>query len=95
MKFIELKSSALPDTPDSVKECVNSGLWILFKSCVDEVAFFLQADGDLYTLDGRGQVLPTTPLNESPRMDEIYYFADLPRPASLSNMQFEPCGTQC
>ncbi|WP_413178469.1 hypothetical protein [Escherichia coli] len=52
MKFTGLQSSALPDTSDSVKECVNLGQWMLFKSYAHEVTttfevvFFLKTDDE-------------------------------------------------
>lgn len=89
MKFTGLRSSALPDTSDSVKECVNLGQWMLFKSNDQtlDVVFFLKTGDDIYGLNESGQILPTI-ISEYVRIDEVFYFSDLARPASLSNAVF-------
>jgi len=89
MKFTGLQSSALPDTSDMIKECVNLGQWMLFKSHVQalETVFFLKTGDETYGLDERGQVM-TAPVTEHLSIDEVFYFTDLPRPSSLSNAAF-------
>ncbi|MFU0967097.1 hypothetical protein [Kluyvera ascorbata] len=89
MKFTGLQSSALPDTSDMVKECVNLGQWMLFKSYEQTVGivFFLKTGNDIYRLDQRGQVM-APPVTEHLSIDEVFYFTDLPRPSSLSNAVF-------
>lgn len=76
MKFTGLQSSALPDTSDSVKECVNLGQWMLFKSNTDSmgVVFFLRAGKEIYTLNETGKVMSTSPVNEPLDMTEIFLF---------------------
>jgi hypothetical protein len=88
MKFTGLQSSELPDTSDSVKECVNLGQWMLFKSTIDVVGvvFFLKTGKEIYALNERGKIMNTTPLSERVEMNEVFYFSDLPRPCSLSNV---------
>ncbi|HHN5943439.1 hypothetical protein [Klebsiella variicola] len=89
MKFTGLQSAALPDTSDTVKECVNLGQWMLFKSNEYQktVVFYLKTEHNIYALNESGQVMPT-PVAEYVSMDEVFYFLDLPRPASLSNATF-------
>ncbi len=86
MKFTGLQSAALPDTSDTVKECVNLGQWMLFKSHEYQrsVVFFLKTENNIYALDESGRVMPT-PVSGYVSMDEVFYFLDIARPASLSN----------
>lgn len=87
MKFTGLKSSALPDTSDSVKQCVNLGQWMLFKSSSSDVGicFFLKTGKEIFALNERGKILASTPLRANLEMIEIFYFSDIPKPGSLSN----------
>lgn len=87
MKFTGLQSAALPDTSDSIKECVNLGQWMLFKSDTHQVGvcFFLKTGKEIFALNERGKILSTTPLQERVEMSEIFFFCDLPKPDSLSN----------
>ncbi|CAM6394140.1 hypothetical protein M8567_004770 [Escherichia coli] len=93
MKFTGLQSSALPDTSDSVKECVNLGQWMLFKSYAHEmtttfeVVFFLKTDDEIFGLNERGQIT-STQITEHLSIDELFYFIDLPKPPSFSNAMF-------
>ncbi|EMC1013076.1 hypothetical protein [Enterobacter bugandensis] len=89
MKFTGLHSAALPNTSDTVKECVNLGQWMLFKSNEQptSVMFYLKTEHDIYELNESGQVLPT-PVARYVEMDEVFYFLDITRPASLSNTTF-------
>lgn len=91
MKFTGLQSSALPDTSDSVKECVNLGQWMLFKSSSADavgICFFLKTGKEIYALNERGKVLTSTPLKANLEMTELFFFSDLPKPESLSNATF-------
>ncbi|EFA4927685.1 hypothetical protein KZD03_00040 [Escherichia coli] len=91
MKFTGLQSSELPDTSDAVKECVNLGQWMLFKSnsyrITVEMTFFLKTGNDIFGMNERGQIMPTR-ITEHLSIDEVFYFSDLPRPSSLSNTVF-------
>lgn len=91
MKFTGLQSAALPDTSDSVKECVNLGQWMLFKSNTEArgVVFFLRAGKEIFALNETGKVLSISPMHEPLDMTEIFYFSDLPKPESLSNTSFQ------
>ncbi|WP_148250556.1 hypothetical protein [Raoultella terrigena] len=91
MKFTGLRSSALPDTSDSVKECVNLGQWMLFKSTLSsevEICFFLKTGKEIFALNETGKILASTPMSENIEMIEVFYFCDLPKPNSLSNIAF-------
>jgi len=93
MKLNDVLSSSLPEIDVAVKECINLGQWLLFKSTSlaqedpdGHPAFFLKADAEIFELDSRGAVIKSISragLNVS--VDEVFYFADLPRPSSLSN----------
>ncbi|HBQ3016798.1 TPA: hypothetical protein L7V48_004224 [Klebsiella quasipneumoniae subsp. quasipneumoniae] len=88
MKFTGLQSSALPDTSDSVKECVNLGQWMLFKSSSSNevgICFFLKTGKEIFALNERGKILASTPIRANLEMSEIFYFSDFPKPGSLSN----------
>ncbi|EMH0680411.1 hypothetical protein V5887_000344 [Klebsiella aerogenes] len=91
MKFTGLQSAALPDTSDSVKECVNLGQWMLFKSNTEcrEVVFFLRAGKEIFALNETGKVMSSSPIREPLEMIEVFYFSDLPKPASLSNTSYQ------
>lgn len=89
MKFNYLHSSDLPQIDTFIKECINAGTWFLFKSyseCADE-RFYLKANSEIYTLDLKGNILNCTPLKDCLDIDELYYFDDIKRPISLSNLQ--------
>ncbi|WP_371336493.1 hypothetical protein [Klebsiella quasipneumoniae] len=93
MKFTGLQSSSLPDTSDSVKECVNLGQWMLFKSVSSQAGacFFLKTGKEIFALNERGKILNTTPVSETVEMSEVFYFCDLPKPESLSNAALSVC----
>ena len=87
MKLNYLHSADLPLIDAYVKECINSGQWFLFRSN-DEFAiapYFLKADSNIYALDNIGNILTESPIRGSIDMDELFYFDDIARPASLSN----------
>lgn len=89
MKLHDILSSRLPEIDDSVKECVNLGEWLLFKSegsTSGPSFFYLKTDSKVYKLDDRGKLLhQVEPSSEKIEIDEIFYFSDIHRPASLSN----------
>lgn len=87
MKFTSIQSTALPEITDSIKECVNLGQWFLFRANCDDanVFFFLKTGKDIYALGEHGRILMSTPLQSNVDMDELFFFSDMPRPASLSN----------
>ncbi|WP_145554743.1 hypothetical protein [Yersinia canariae] len=76
----------MPEITTLVKECVNLGQWLLFKAQSEDVDvyFYLKTDSDLYAPSQSGKVLASTPFDNI-KMNELYYFSDLPRPISLSN----------
>lgn len=86
MKFTSINSTELPEIDISVKECINAGLWFLFKArtCNTQACFFLKADKSLYALSERGDILDVNPIDKI-EMNEFIYFEDLPKPMSLSN----------
>jgi hypothetical protein len=91
VKFNEILSTDLPEIDESTKECVNQGQWLLYKSEAratggGHVAFYLKAGPSVFGLNERGQVLEKVGREaESPQIDELFYFSDLPKPHSLSN----------
>lgn len=89
MKLHDILSSRLPDIDDSVKECVNMGEWLLFKSedsTSSAASFYLKTDSKIYKLDDRGKLLhQVESSSEKIEIDEIFYFSDIHRPISLSN----------
>lgn len=87
MKFTSIHSTDLPDIPDTVKECVNQGQWLLFKASEADVGvqFYLKTSKDIFALNENGQILPSTPVSKTMDMDELYYFSDINKPVSLSN----------
>lgn len=91
MKLHYIQSQDLPHIDEHVKECINSGQWVLFKSNAvhGSAVFFLQADKEIYGLDATGNLLPTLD-SEEVVMDELFYFSDVARPVSLSN-KFSAC----
>ena len=91
MRLNDILSDELPAIDDSVKECVNLGQWLLFKSDEkankeDKVAFYLKAGASVFGLNERGEVLREFDRDEENlQVDELYYFSDLPKPHSISN----------
>lgn len=84
-------SSDLPEIDESIKECINDGQWLLFKSQTivhpdARNSFYLKVGGSVYALSDRGRIIeeierPDTNFS----IDELFYFSDLPKPRSLSN----------
>lgn len=91
MKFHDILSERLPEIDDSVKECVNLGEWLLFKTDVSghghhEAAFYLKTDSAIFELDDSGRVLSTVAEGvDNLEIDELFYFSDVCKPSSLSN----------
>jgi hypothetical protein len=91
MKFSDILSTDFPEIDESVKQCVNFGQWLLFRSSsIDKKSpishFYLKTDEQILELDGQGRILKVVPRSEvSVHIDEICYFSDIPRPQSLSN----------
>jgi len=89
MKTIDIMSQQLPDIDGSVKECVNSGQWLLFRSLSEQhhSAYLLKAGSEIFALDNSGKIIEKLNATVSGiKIDELFYFSDLPRPASLSNL---------
>ncbi|VVE14542.1 hypothetical protein PPN31114_02828 [Pandoraea pneumonica] len=91
MKLHDIESSRLPEIADSVKECVNLGEWLLFKveSSMDgqEASFYLKTATSVFELSDSGRVLHEVKDGvEKLEIDELFYFSDIRKPISLSNM---------
>ncbi|WP_082754600.1 hypothetical protein [Burkholderia savannae] len=91
MKLSDIKSAAMPEIDESVKECVNLGRWLLFKSEAKsrahaEAVFYLKTGVNVFELSESGRILQKLNQGEEDlEIDELFYFSDLPRPGSLSN----------
>lgn len=90
MKLHDILSATLPDIDDSVKECVNLGEWLLFKTEESNRqhhgAFYLKTDSSIFELDHRGRLLHEVAQDAGKiEIDEIFYFSDIKKPNSLSN----------
>ena len=92
MKSFKIPSSKLPGIDDSVRECINHGQWLLFRSdrvgISDNSPYFLKAGQEIFRLDSRGTLIEKV-VDKSfrPDVDEVFYFSDIPQPASLSNAE--------
>ena len=89
MKLHDIVSARLPEIDDSVKECVNLGQWLLFKTDVHtqhEVAFYLKTGSGVFELSDSGRVLQEVEEGaDRLEIDEVFYFSDIHKPTSLSN----------
>jgi len=91
MKLVQILSSVLPEIDDVVKECVNQGQWLLFKAHDGEfgahrAAFYLRASSVVFALNESGKVMAQIEDGvQTPQIEELFYFSDLPQPHSLSN----------
>jgi hypothetical protein len=90
MKLISIRANELPAVAEVVKDCVNSGQWVLFTSTTANrrasTRYFLQTEQSVFELDAEGKIVATRGGAELvPEMNEVVYFADLPQPSSLSN----------
>jgi hypothetical protein len=91
MKFSDILSTDFPEIDESVKQCINFGQWLLFRSSsIDKRSsishLYLKTDEQILALDANGRILKVIPRAEvSVHIDEICYFSDIPRPQSLSN----------
>ena len=90
MKLHDILSERLPEIDDSIKECVNLGEWLLFKTETSNdhpaAAFYLKTDSCIFELDDSGRLLnEITQGAEKLEIDELFYFADIRKPTSLSN----------
>ena len=92
MKLNNILSSDLPEIDNSIKECVNLGQWLLFKSHGlekdPETVFYLKAGSKIFSLNQAGKVLETMDRDKlNVHIDELFYFSDIAHPQSLSNMK--------
>ena len=92
MKLHNIESSRLPEIADSVKECVNMGEWLLFKTEAFEdgrqTSFFLKTATNIFELSDSGKVLHEIENGiDKLEIDELFYFSDIRKPMSLSNMR--------
>lgn len=89
MKTSNIHSSQLPLLPESIKECINMGHWLLFKddTCDDNFCngFYIKSNDCVFLLSPSGEILSkVTPYDKG--IGEIYYFTDVARPTSLSGL---------
>jgi len=93
MKLHDILSADMPEIDESIKECVNLGQWLLFKSEMKagaraEAVFYLKAGSNVFELNEQGKILQKLDrAEEGLEIDELFYFSDLPKPYSLSNAQ--------
>jgi hypothetical protein len=91
MKIKNISSSELPEIDNSVKECINLGKWLLFKSSSigdgqSCLSYYLKTDEQVFELDIHGNIQkPVSRDGLSIHIDELCYFSDISRPRSLSN----------
>jgi hypothetical protein len=90
MKLHDILSESLPDIDVSVKECVNLGEWLLFKTedanKHNNGAFYLKTESCIFELDSRGRLLHQVEQGtDKIEIDELFYFSDIRKPNSLSN----------
>lgn len=88
MKLRDILSERLPEIDDTVKECVNLGEWLLFKTVHGHrnAAFYLKTSSTIFELSDRGRVLHEVEGGaDKLEIDEMYYFSDVRMPGSLSN----------
>lgn len=94
MKILDIRSSELPEIDDSVKDCVNNGLWLLFKpesteafdaSAQASVVYCLKAGARMFGLSANGSVVSVIDRSTSVGIRELVTFSDVPKPAALSN----------
>lgn len=94
MKLHDILSSDLPEIDESIKECINDGQWLLFKSQTiacpgGSNRFYLKVGQSVYALSELGGVIQEIEKpNTNFSIDELFYFSDLPKPRSLSNAPF-------
>lgn len=90
MKLHEILAADLPDIDDSVKECVNMGQWLLFKTDVSTIGpnhpFYLKAGASVFELSDSGKIVQEVQRKDNLEVDEMFYFSDIRKPSSLSNM---------
>lgn len=95
MRLTDILSKSLPEIDESVKECVNLGEWLLFKSEKpgsdnDPQNFYLKTDSSVFELDCRGGILKEMEDGtESLEVDELFYFSDVYKPESISNTKIK------
>lgn len=95
MKLNKVLSSDLPEISASIKECINSGRWLLFKSAsIDKNRslnfYYLKVDDEIFELNAKGMITKSVQSsNANLHIDELYYFSDLPQPRSMSNTTIE------
>ncbi|GAA4791022.1 hypothetical protein [Lysobacter hankyongensis] len=91
MKLKNISSKTLPAIDESIKECVNLGQWLLFKSSSikekDDACFYLKVGHNIFGLDKIGNITHEIGGEvDDLSIDELFYFSDIPRPNSLSNL---------
>lgn len=89
MKLNDIKSSRLPGITDSIKECVNMGEWLLYKiepiEGNQDAAFYLKTPTHVFQLSDNGEILREIE-DDADNIGEIFYFSDISKPTTLSNM---------
>ena len=92
MKRGYILSSDLPKMGDTVKQCVNNGVWFLYKGTAAIPAYlYIEVDRDVYALDEQGGVIAEFDIKEPIDRTERVYFSDLPRPPPLSDPYASKC----
>lgn len=89
MKMSKIESRRMPAIDISVKQCINSGQWLLFKSDggKQRFAYFLKTGAAIFGLDETGRIVEQLKAtSEGVHIDELLYFSDMPQPLSLSNL---------
>lgn len=86
MEIKKLQSNELPMIDLAVRECVNLGQWLLFKSATEgQEKFFLRAGATLLTLDPTGNIVHSMDgVHDEIGVDEVFYFDDVLKPQTLS-----------
>jgi hypothetical protein len=90
VKSFRIPSSKLPGIDESIRECINRGKWLLFRSdsagLSDKSPYFLKAGSELFKLDNSGNIIEKMDDRDMHLdLDEVFYFSDIPQPESLSN----------
>lgn len=94
IKSYRILSSQVPGINEKIRECINKGQWLLFKSnefgLNSDAPYFLKTGSKIYKLDNHGALLEqVSEQNHTIDVDEVFYFSDVPNPVSLSNASYK------
>lgn len=92
MRSFRIPSSVLPGIDESIRECINRGQWLLFRSdragVSDNSPYFLKTGREIFRLDSRGTLVEQMKVRDFHLdVDQVFYFSDIPQPDSLSNAE--------